>query len=76
MNGSKEIATLLAAVLEPARAGGLSDTRASEIYDEIMSSIANLGSSIEGKTAFETLRDDLLEKWAMHNLKTMNRPSD
>jgi hypothetical protein len=72
MKGSDAISTLLHAVLQPAIAGGLPEARAEELYEEILSSIANLGTLSDGLTAFETLRDDLLEKWAMHYLKARN----
>lgn len=56
---SHHISVLLASVMQPAIAGGVPETRAKEIYEEVMGAIAEL--SEEG---FETLRDDLLLRWA------------
>jgi hypothetical protein len=61
--GSHEISTLIASILQPAMAGGISEKRAEEIYNEIMSNIASLGKDKEGNTAFQTLLDDILRKW-------------
>lgn len=72
MAGSDAIMVVVRAVLEPAMAGGMSEARAKAIYEEIMSSIASLGTLTTGLTAFETLRDDLLNKWAMHHMKGKN----
>ena len=61
--GSHEIAILINAIMQPAMAGGLSNERAEAMYEGIMSNIANLKGLKNGKTAFESLRDDILEKW-------------
>jgi hypothetical protein len=63
IKGSDEISVLIASILQPVMAGGLSEERAAEIYEEIMSNIASLGKDKNGKTAFQTLLDDILKKW-------------
>ena len=63
MKGAEEISSLIAAILQPAMAGGVSEKRAEEIYNEIMSNIASLGKNTDGNTAFQTLLDDILQKW-------------
>jgi hypothetical protein len=61
--GSHEISVLIAAIMQPVMAGGLSAERAEEIYEEIMGNIASLGTDEDGKTAFQTLLDDIISKW-------------
>lgn len=63
VKGSNEIAVLFASILQPVMAGGLSEEKASKIYNEIMSNIASLGKDKDGVTAFQTLLDDILKKW-------------
>lgn len=58
--GSEEIAVLLRAILEPAMAGGMSEERAKSIYDDILSSIANLEELEDGRTVFQWLSDEVL----------------
>lgn len=70
--GSDEISVVVWALLQPAMAGGMSEKRAQALYEEIMSSIASLGTLTTGLTGFETLRNDLLDKWAMHYIKPKN----
>ncbi|MFZ5479089.1 MAG: hypothetical protein ACOZNI_20130 [Myxococcota bacterium] len=53
------IAVLVAVLLEPAKAGGMSDRESRRVYDAIMSRIASLGPD-----AFEMLREDILKCWA------------
>ncbi len=58
--GSEEISVLIRAILEPAMAGGMSEERAKEIYEEILSSIANLEELEDGRTVFQWLADEIL----------------
>jgi len=58
--GSEEISALMRAILEPAMAGGLSEEKAMEIYDDILSSIANLEELEDGRTVFQWLADEVL----------------
>lgn len=51
------VGTLVSAILEPAKAGGLSEERASKIYQEIIHPIASLDG------AFEHLAREIVEKW-------------
>lgn len=67
--GSDAIATLVWGILQPAIAGGMTEERAQKIYEDIMFNIASLGTCSTGQTAFEDLRDNLLERWAMHYIK-------
>lgn len=69
MPGSDAISTLIVSIMQPAMAGGMTEEHSMEIYEEIMSSIASLGVLTTGQTAFETLRDDILDKWAMHFMR-------
>lgn len=57
---SEHIGALIAAILEPAKAGGLETERAEQIYEDLMSSIASLGHG----AAFDALLNDILIKWA------------
>jgi hypothetical protein len=63
IKGSDEISVLVFSILQPVIAGGLSEERAEEIYAEIMSNIASLGKDKDGRTAFQMLLDNILEKW-------------
>lgn len=63
MKGADEISVLIATLLQPVMAGGLSEKRAEQIYEEIMSHIASLGKDKDGHTAFQGLLDDILKKW-------------
>ena len=63
--GSEAIATLVWSLLQPAMAGGMTEKRAQALYEEVMSSIASLGTLTTGLTGFETLRNELLDKWAV-----------
>jgi hypothetical protein len=58
--GSSEISVLIRAILEPAMAGGMPEERAKEIYDDILSSIANLEELEDGRTVFQWLSDEVL----------------
>lgn len=72
MSGSDEISILIYAILQPAMAGGMTEERSIEIYEEIMSNIARLGTLTNGRTAFDDLKDDILNKWAMRYIKPQN----
>ena len=63
IKGADEISVLIYSILQPAIAGGVSEERAEEIYNEIMSNIASLGTGKDGNTAFQILLDDILNKW-------------
>ncbi|MEN6350370.1 MAG: hypothetical protein ABFD08_13380 [Syntrophomonas sp.] len=69
IKGSHEISVLVVSVLQPVIAGGLSKERAKEIFEEIMSNITSLGKDKDGRTAFQTLLDDILKKWYPMALK-------
>ncbi|GLI32898.1 hypothetical protein [Desulforhabdus amnigena] len=58
--GSEEISVLIRAILEPAMAGGMPEERAKAIYEDILSSIANLEELEDGRTVFQWLADDIL----------------
>lgn len=78
--GSEEISALMRAILEPAMAGGLSEEKAKEIYDDILSSIANLEELEDGRTVFQWLADEVLlrfcpvfkDKYEMRQKGTVN----
>ncbi len=78
--GSEEISALMRAILEPAMAGGLSEEKAMEIYDDILSSIANLEELEDGRTVFQWLADEVLlrfcpvfkDKYEMRQKGTVN----
>ncbi len=58
--GSEEISVLVRAILEPAMAGGMTEERAKEIYNDILSSIGNLEELEDGRTVFQWLADEIL----------------
>ncbi|GEM_PF-3177174 len=78
--GSEEVSALMRAILEPAMAGGLSEERAREIYEDILSSIANLEELDDGRTVFQWLGDEVLlrfcpifkDKYEMRQKGTVN----
>jgi hypothetical protein len=63
IKGADEISVLIYSILQPAIAGGVSEERAKEIYEVIMSNIASLGKDKDGNTAFQSLLADILHKW-------------
>jgi len=72
IEGSHEIALLLLEILQPAMAGGLPEARAQEIFHEILGSIDNLEGIVDGKTAFQLLLENIIEKWCpMAKSKTL-----
>jgi hypothetical protein len=62
LNAKKEIGIIIFSILQPAIAGGMSEKRAEEIYNEIMQNISDLHPS---ENQFNTLLEDIINKCAI-----------